>query len=70
MPRTLPEGRQPLTTAQRQARFKRRQTEQLAFARAAYHDPKYSPARCLHCGNDYTGPSVYCSLECAMIDAK
>ena len=69
MPQPLPEGQRALTTAERQARWKRRQAEQLRFARAAYHDPKCCAARCMHCGHEYTGPSLYCSLECAMADA-
>ncbi len=70
MPRTLPEGVRPLTVAERQRRFKQRQADLLAHARASYHNPTFPPRQCLHCGTDYTGPAVYCSLDCALADAQ
>jgi hypothetical protein len=40
-------------------------------ARALYRDPRFAPRVCDNssCGKTYTGPSCYCSLECAMRDA-
>jgi hypothetical protein len=39
-------------------------------ARALYRDPRFTPRICDNptCGKSYTGPSLYCSLECALID--
>lgn len=36
---------------------------------ASYHDPTCPPRNCDKCGKVYTGPAVYCSLECAVADA-
>lgn len=68
MPRK-PEGARPLSTAERQARFKQRQAAQLAFARAAYRNPACAQRRCDHCGDLYRGPAVFCCIECAMAAA-
>lgn len=42
-----------------------------ARARAAYHDPTYPERTCEYepCSKTYTGPAVYCSLDCAIADA-
>jgi hypothetical protein len=40
-----------------------------AFARAAYRDASFPARLCDHCATPYNGPSVYCSLECAVADA-
>lgn len=40
-----------------------------SFARASYRDDRYPSRLCDFCGNEYRGPAVYCSLECAMADA-
>lgn len=60
----------PLTNAERQAKFKQRQSDLLAHARSTYHNPTFDPRRCYHCGETYTGPAVYCSLDCALADAQ
>jgi hypothetical protein len=36
---------------------------------ASYVDEAREPRACDHCGKTYRGPAVYCSLECAMVDA-
>lgn len=40
-------------------------------AQRLYHDPAYPPRKCDRdgCGATYTGPSLYCSLACALFDA-
>jgi|HubBroStandDraft_5_1064220.scaffolds.fasta_scaffold21903_5 hypothetical protein len=38
-------------------------------AQAAYRDDKFEPALCHHCGAEYRGPALYCSLRCALADA-
>ena len=40
-------------------------------ARALYHDPSCPVRVCDNpkCARRYTGPSVYCSLACAIMDA-
>jgi hypothetical protein len=39
--------------------------------RALYRDSRFEPRRCDNyaCRKQYNGPSVYCSLECALGDA-
>lgn len=34
-----------------------------------YHDPTFPPRACDNCGALYTGPSLYCSLTCAIADS-
>ncbi len=38
-------------------------------ARASYRDDTWPPRACDHCHRTYQGPSVYCSLDCAVADA-
>jgi hypothetical protein len=38
-------------------------------ARTAFQDPAMSERACDRCGKPYRGPSVYCSLDCAVADA-
>ena len=40
-----------------------------AIAPDAYRDDAFEPRECDHCGKQYRGPAVYCSLECAIADA-
>jgi transcriptional regulator with XRE-family HTH domain len=35
---------------------------------AAYRDDTFEPRKCDYCGEQYRGPAVYCSLECATDD--
>ena len=35
---------------------------------AAYRDDTFEPRKCDYCGQEYRGPAVYCSLECATDD--
>lgn len=37
---------------------------------AKYFDPTYPSRECDFCGENYTGPAVYCSLGCALEDAR
>jgi hypothetical protein len=37
---------------------------------AAYRDDRCAERRCDHCGTSYRGPAVYCSLGCALLDAR
>lgn len=41
-----------------------------ARARESYHDSAYPQRQCDFCGRFYTGPAVYCSLDCAMEDSE
>lgn len=36
---------------------------------ASYADDAFEARACDHCGKPYRGPAVYCSLQCAMVDA-
>jgi uncharacterized OB-fold protein len=38
-------------------------------AEKAYRNDKYPPRECDRCGKVYRGPAVYCSLQCAELDA-
>ena len=38
-------------------------------SRTAYRDDSYPERDCDRCGKPYCGPAVYCSLECAAVDA-
>jgi hypothetical protein len=40
-----------------------------AIEPAAYRDDKFEPELCHHCGVEYRGPALYCSLTCAIADA-
>jgi hypothetical protein len=44
--------------------------ELLAPHRAAYVDESYPERNCDRCGKPYRGPAVYCSLDCAVQDAR
>jgi len=35
---------------------------------ASYRDDTFEPRKCDYCGEQYRGPAVYCSLECATDD--
>jgi hypothetical protein len=35
---------------------------------ASYRDDTFPPRKCDYCGQEYRGPAVYCSLECATDD--
>ena len=35
---------------------------------ASYRDDAFEPRKCDYCGQEYRGPAVYCSLECATDD--
>lgn len=41
----------------------------IARAKDAYHDASYPKRHCDRCSREYTGPAVYCSLNCALEDA-
>lgn len=46
-------------------------TDANAAVLGVYHDPSFPPRPCDRegCGKIYTGPTVYCSVECAQADA-
>ena len=46
-----------------------RRTASVARAMAAYCNPKLAARNCDLCGAGYRGPSIYCSLVCAVRDA-
>lgn len=43
--------------------------EAKARAEALYHDSSFPARACDYCGRSYTGPAVYCSLDCALADS-
>ncbi len=38
-------------------------------AMEAYHNESFPARQCDRCNRTYQGPAVYCSLECAILDA-
>jgi hypothetical protein len=38
-------------------------------ARLAYHDPAQPEKLCEHCGRPFTGPALFCSIECSEASA-
>lgn len=40
------------------------------LAKAHYYDPRFPERECDHCHTLYTGPAVYCSLDCAEADGN
>lgn len=39
------------------------------FAKGSFRDNRYAERECDHCHMPYRGPTVYCSLDCALADA-
>lgn len=42
---------------------------QATTGEAAYVNPDWPPRACDHCGKEYHGPAVFCSLTCALAEA-
>ena len=63
----LPARRRPALTDAETKR--RRDAFSVARAEASYRDTDFPVRKCDRCGEPYRGPSVYCSLACAVKDA-